>query len=200
MLNAVANTCSKVERTNHFVPSCDNQSPVLNSFMESCIAREKTLEAMRQNEEEEVDVLNDSEMVELWEATNLDKPSEVQRLFAAQRGYNSGLRGRSFERTERKLEPKLLKRVFYRKRKIIQPNIAKMKKLVPSLSKFDLAVFEQQIIEREDEQMCAVKGVFCQLDLLTKKRAPVCKPDCCFRTGPMKYEIYVWHNAHSNST
>ena len=100
MLNAVANTYAEVRKTNHFVPSCDEQFPVLNTLMESCIARQKTLEAVRKIGEEEIDVVNDSDMGKLWHATKFDKPSEVQRLFVAQLGYNSGLRASGFERME----------------------------------------------------------------------------------------------------
>ena len=61
------------------------------------------MEAMQNIEEEEVDVPNDSEMVQLWGATILDKPSEVKRLFVTQLGYNFGLRGNRFERMEPKV-------------------------------------------------------------------------------------------------
>ena len=96
-LNAIANVYAGVERTNHFTPSCERQFPQLNAFMENCLAKEKTMDAIEKAEEEEVEVLKDVDVVKLWNATDFDKPSEVQRLFAAQLGYNTGLRGNSFE-------------------------------------------------------------------------------------------------------
>ena len=56
----------------------------------------------------------------------------------------------------------------------------KMKNLLPSLSKFDLALFKQQVVEREDEQMCVVRGGFCLFFVL--KKAPVCQTEYLFRT------------------
>ena len=58
-MNAVANVYAEIERTNHFTPSCERQFPVLNSLMESCLAREKMLDVMQKVEEEEVEVLKD---------------------------------------------------------------------------------------------------------------------------------------------
>ena len=176
-LNAIANVYAGVERTNHFTPSCERQFPQLNAFMENCLAKEKTMDAIEKAEEEEVEVLKDVDVVKLWNATDFDKPSEVQRLFAAQLGYNTGLRGNSFEC----MEPECFNTGFLTDgRRYIQPSLAKMKNLVPSLSRFDTALFKQQIIERQDERVCAVKGFYRQLELI--KKAPVAEPNYLFRT------------------
>jgi hypothetical protein len=163
-LNGIGRAYNETDTQPFIMMSSLKQFPETNRFMRAALTREalrRSLNVTHSNYDDHV--LTENELPRLREATDFQKPLQVQRCNQTILAYRTGFR------------PEMLRRlkvgsvridVDAQGRKVMTIILGSMKQLVQDLTKCDLALFQCPIVQASNPMFCPVAAVERQIQLL----------------------------------
>ena len=161
-INALAGIYNTRRQENQFVPSSNMRFPGFNSYYAHVDKLFKVIDAIKEAENPEEEILQDAELEKLWEDTNFQSVFEVQRYNIMIFAYVTGFRGDTLQH----MLTKTFERGTDEHGKYLKPKIGTMKNR-PAGFQSERDLFDQEVRPCiEDERFCPIAAYErqCSLD------------------------------------
>ena len=101
VMNALAALVRHSSTAHAMVISCKTQFPKYNEFLQGCIDRHKVLQAVSEAGKEDVDILQDEEVLKIYNATNFAHTFETHKFNILIIAHRTGLRADTLSKLRR---------------------------------------------------------------------------------------------------